>query len=57
MGQTVFIKDGEFKGSMEYDPECSHKNSRSTGKTCFEGCCDYYKCDDCGKEFLVECPD
>ncbi len=59
MSQDVFVQNGEFKGSYETDPnrDCRHKNAKSTGETCSEGCCDYYKCPDCGKEFLVECPD
>lgn len=52
-----FYKDGEFKGSYEPSEKCPHKNAKSTGETCRDGCCDYYKCLDCGKTFLVECPD
>lgn len=25
--------------------------------TCAEGCCDKYRCKECGESFLVECPD
>lgn len=50
-------KDGEIRGSFEPDKNCRHKNSKPTDRTCSDGCCDYYKCSDCGKEFLVECPD
>lgn len=56
-GQIPFIKDGHFMGSIDYDQDCQHTNSHSTGDTCYQGCCDYYQCDDCGKRFLVECPD
>ena len=57
--QKPFIKDGEFKGSIEVDGEsnCNHKNAASTGETCESGCCDEYRCPDCGKTFMVECPD
>ncbi len=51
------IINGEYKGSIETDNKCKHKNSKPTGGTCSDGCCDYYKCEDCGRTFLVECPD
>jgi hypothetical protein len=58
-GQIPYIRNGEFLGSINYDGpgKCTHPNAKSTGDTCFEGCCDYYKCPDCGRRFLVECPD
>jgi hypothetical protein len=58
MGQRPYIRDEEFKGSIEVESaECTHPNAVNTGDTCFEGCCDRYKCPDCGARFLVECPD
>lgn len=58
MGQRPFVRDGEFKGSYEVEPgECTHPSAKSTGESCFEGCCDEYKCPDCKRTFLVECPD
>lgn len=59
MSQDVFIQGGEFKGSIEREPgeNCPHINSETTGKTCRTGCCDEYKCSDCGKTFMVEVPD
>lgn len=33
-----------------------HPDSTKVGG-CDEGCCDDYKCNDCGKEFRVEWPD
>lgn len=57
--QVPFIKDGEFLGSIEVNPDekCRHPKATPTGETCESGCCDYYICPDCGKCFLVECPD
>lgn len=58
MSQIPYIKDGQFMGSVEVQSNsCNHKNSESTGDTCSDGCCDEYKCKDCGKVFLVELPD
>jgi len=59
MGQKPFIKDGKFLGSVESDfnHRCKHPNAKETGETCRDGCCDYWKCPDCGKRWLVECPD
>jgi acetone carboxylase gamma subunit len=59
MGQQPFIKDGEFAGSVERDPNeaCHHPNAEATGDTCHLGCCDEYLCPDCGKVFMVEVPD
>ena len=59
MSQQPFIQNGEFKGSVEQDEDtkCRHKNAKTTGKTCREGCCDEYECPDCGVTFMVECPD
>ena len=36
-------------------PRYVHPNAVSTGE-CYEGCCDDYKCPDCGTEFRVEAP-
>lgn len=33
-----------------------HPNAVSTG-SCYEGCCDYYKCPDCGTEWREELPE
>lgn len=57
--QIPFIKDGEFKGSVEVETSetCSHPNATTTGETCSAGCCDEYECPDCGKKFMVEVPD
>lgn len=33
-----------------------HPNARFV-RMCFEGCCDYYECPDCGIDFRVEAPD
>lgn len=58
MGQQPFIREGTFLGSYEVEPgECTHPRATPTGDTCFEGCCDKYKCPDCKRVFLVECPD
>lgn len=38
------------------DKPCEHPNAVDIG-TCYQGCCDKYRCPDCGKTFLVECPD
>jgi transposase-like protein len=36
-------------------PECPHDNYEDYGDgMCAEGCCDRYRCKDCGKIFLVE---
>lgn len=51
------FQNGEYKGSYEPGDKCKHRNSKPNGETCSEGCCDYYECKDCGKVFLVECPD
>lgn len=37
-------------------PRYIHPNAKSVG-TCSEGCCDDYKCPDCGTRFRVEAPD
>lgn len=57
--QIPYFKDGEFKGSVEANEgeHCRHRNSETTGETCSDGCCDEYLCKDCGKTFMVECPD
>lgn len=59
MSQRPFVKDGQFLGSIEVDANdtCQHVNSTPTGHECHAGCCDQYKCADCGKVFMVECPD
>lgn len=59
MSQIPYVKDGQFMGSVETEPDqkCRHKNAESTGKTCSTGCCDEYLCKDCGKKFMVEVPD
>jgi hypothetical protein len=57
MSQVPYFKDGEFKGSINYDAHCAHPDASRTGETCRDGCCDYYECPDCHKRFLVECPD
>lgn len=36
---------------------CSHTNWESTGGSCDEGCCDEYKCKDCGLIFYEEAAD
>jgi hypothetical protein len=55
--EPYFSKDGKFLGSISDTNECTHRNAEPTGQTCSEGCCDYYLCKDCGKRFIVECPD
>ncbi len=37
----------------QHDQICSHKNAEIVGG-CAEGCCDDYKCPDCGKRWRVE---
>jgi len=36
-------------------PKCAGKLEDDGG--CSDGCCDDYKCVDCGYKFRVECPD
>lgn len=59
MSQVPYVKDGQFMGSIEVEPgqKCRHPNAVTTGETCSQGCCDEYRCPDCGKKFMVEVPD
>jgi len=52
-----FIQNGEFKGSIDKEGDCSHQNAKPNGRTCPLGCCDWYECPDCNQTFLVEVPD
>lgn len=42
--------------SIEKGKRYTHPNAESVG-SCYEGCCDDYRCPDCGTEFRVELPD
>lgn len=53
----LYGDDGKFLGSVQSGDPCKHRNGKSTGQSCSDGCCDYYRCEDCGKTFLLECPD
>lgn len=59
MSQVPYFKDGQFQGSIEVEPgeTCRHPHAESTGETCAEGCCNEYRCLDCGKTFMLELPD
>lgn len=37
-------------------PRYEHPNAMSDG-TCYEGCCDYYECPDCGTRWRSENPE
>lgn len=54
-----FYLNGEFKGSIETDAKngCLHELAKPTGKSCADGCCDYYFCPTCKRTILVEVPD
>ena len=54
--EPYFI-DGEHPDSISDTAHCEHRNTKPTGEDCSNGCCDWYRCEDCGKKFLVECPD
>jgi len=60
MSQAPFYdKDGKFLGSVDsrtIGAACNHRNTKDIG-SCDDGCCDKYECQDCGRHFMVECPD
>lgn len=44
-------KDAPWK--PEYGRRANHPDARDDGE-CYEGCCDFYKCPNCGLRFRVE---
>ena len=53
--RKAYVCTKESPWSPEKDTPCQHPDAVDDGE-CSEGCCDYYKCPNCGLRFRVEVP-
>jgi hypothetical protein len=54
--RPYWAPDGTYLGSI-VSVACAHRQATRTGRDCGQGCCQWWWCDDCQQEFLVELPD